>query len=105
MVHALHYPYSKHSREKETRGGAAMTAILTKGSIVRCSKCDDLQKPFLGKILDHLTHHVIVQIINFDPVDRYMVAVLDGQVTLTTDQVRPLRMIKIDGRTDQTSRG
>ncbi|HAT54203.1 MAG TPA: hypothetical protein DCW31_02995 [Lactobacillus sp.] len=82
-----------------------MTATLTQGSIVRCSRCDDLQKPFLGKVLNHLAHHVIVQIINFDPIDRYMVSVLGGQVTLATEQVRPLHMIKINGKKDQTSRG
>ena len=82
-----------------------MTATLGQGSIVRCSKCDDLQKPFLGQVLEHLAHHVIVQIINFDPIDRYMVDVLDGQVTLKTEQVRPLRMIKINPRSERTSRG
>ncbi|GEK28173.1 hypothetical protein [Furfurilactobacillus siliginis] len=66
------------------------------GAIIRCQQCDDLQKPFLGKVLERLHQRLIVQIINFDPVDRYMVDVLGGQVAVSTQQISPLRMIKIN---------
>ena len=72
-----------------------MTVNLSKGSIIRCEQADDMQKPFLGKIIEHIHQRIILQIINFYPVDRYMVKVLEGQIVVSEDQVRPVRMIKV----------
>lgn len=81
-----------------------MEKDVTPGTIIRCQQCDDLQKPFLGKVLERLHQRLIVQIINFDPIDRYMVDVLGGQVAVSTQQISPLRMIKINVHNDQQAR-
>lgn len=73
-----------------------MMATLNINCTVRCTKSDDLKKPFLGKIVDVTDDYVIVNILDNDPSERYTAYDIDYTTHVNSCDIVPIRIKHIN---------
>ncbi|WP_412990170.1 hypothetical protein ACLJJ6_04180 [Pediococcus siamensis] len=68
------------------------------GMLVKCRNCDDLDYPFLAKILNILSSKLVLEILQIDHRDRYKATLIQYTTVVDAKDCVQVQLIRIDRR-------
>lgn len=71
--------------------------MLTKfkvGMLIKCRKCDDLDFPFIGKIINILRTKLVVEILQINDQDSYKASLIQYNTVVEATNCVPIQFIR-----------
>lgn len=70
------------------------------GMLVKCKQCDDLDYPFLGRVINILSSKLVVEILQFNYQDRYKVSLIQYNTVVETKNCVRVELIRVNSKHD-----
>ncbi|MCT3030638.1 hypothetical protein EFN40_02660 [Pediococcus parvulus] len=66
------------------------------GMLVKCKKCDDLDYPFIGKIMNILRTKLVIEILQVNYRERYKAALIQYNTVVEAKNCIPIRLLRVN---------